>query len=1324
MEYAVPLDRFYLEVGNGPGVVVGASLNRDPGAVRRDGELYPFVVGSNARLVREAPVLVNDFQRMHGEHSAETTANASVTSPHLAAFDALALQHPQEGNYSIVFSVVGGVGLNVSIPIFVHSGRAHHLGVAAPCEDFSEPCNSTTRPLSVNGTYCTCSQYNVNDTVELSPILTYVLDAGENILINSHNSDCDADAHACSGHVITLQHDELRTGMCELDPSDATDIKCKQPQPKIFAGGIPASGTYNFYGRDDESSGYEFSGYGLIRPHRASRHNPLLLSFNSPGLIGVSFGLEIKSGDPYQLGRVLPQSFVSSFFSAFITTISDETRPIFIQVRDIGGSLLQDYNSVPRNVTVTCTTSVLGQYPGGPRFDSSGISFEDRVTTESDVASFLSIRILSPPAGTHVLTFSTPDEPHILNETLEVDILEGEPVRLKVATITPSYRAQPVVNLNPINIQLSDAGSNPIGTANFVTKMLYANISGGPMNEDGTPGYEQVTENEENVERLQPGSGSVKFDTIMLRSPLAGVYNISFSGEGIVGDFLSFSVVLGDAYKLNVPADSVITKYSAKRIVEIRGMGNSAAFSFKIMDGGNNFMGVEDLDQLGAGLRREVYTSVSGDLIQIDNSDDESVVLTPGGAVVVGTEIATTRFVVTSPQRSQLGEGNIEGLRLINPRLGVYNVTISSEGLVAYSFEVFVTPGSPSSLDVCGCPSCVRREADGVCVDKNPYYASYTVSLRDAVVVMRDAGGALVGSGASADNMNRNISGELIYGKSQETETEFSYTVNMTVLSNSSQTYIEAIDGMVAWCGNATRVSSVPSFCSPHASQLAMDDVTGKTGFGLVYYGIQTEPRWTGRTSSLDLELPYSGVYRFQFSSTCESSCTYSDLQLDQLEVTVLPGSPHHLQFVTTPPDHFENDFIISPSIELKTLDVAGNICTNLNTFAVVSSSPSGRRIHGQTAPVIHGICSFSKLRLRGSRGVAYTLRFELVTIGLALEHRPFFVTPCEKVKPNSQNDGRGQCECLPGYTEDTRPLAFGGTGFTDGMSSVSSYPDLYTHVVYRPEGYLRALNPYGVCVPCANGYFKPHAGPQQCTPCPFQMDTMWEAGGPKSMWSTMSGEHLPGHLGNHDKNACHCVVRTRENARDPSLETFRLLPEGIFRCARCPDGGLCNGLSREQIVVNEGRWRANRNVTVLYECPNERACLGGENSECARGYDGNLCAVCAAGYAHPTIAGRNPPRCKACTSTYIGGVVIIVQFMVQGILIMMMFRVASRERNGSVGLCKTLLSHFQMLVRSTAWQKLINRAHQACTIPTPNLPPIPLAEVPTQTIYMICFSL
>jgi hypothetical protein len=50
----------------------------------------------------------------------------------------------------------------------------------------------------------------------------------------------------------------------------------------------------------------------------------------------------------------------------------------------------------------------------------------------------------------------------------------------------------------------------------------------------------------------------------------------------------------------------------------------------------------------------------------------------------------------------------------------------------------------------------------------------------------------------------------------------------------------------------------------------------------------------------------------------------------------------------------------------------------------------------------------------------------------------------------------------MPGYTQDTRPPGGGGTGFTDDMSSVSSYLDLYNKVVYRPENYLRVLQPYG----------------------------------------------------------------------------------------------------------------------------------------------------------------------------------------------------------------------------------------------------------------------
>ena len=41
---------------------------------------------------------------------------------------------------------------------------------------------------------------------------------------------------------------------------------------------------------------------------------------------------------------------------------------------------------------------------------------------------------------------------------------------------------------------------------------------------------------------------------------------------------------------------------------------------------------------------------------------------------------------------------------------------------------------------------------------------------------------------------------------------------------------------------------------------------------------------------------------------------------------------------------------------------------------------------------------------------------------------------------------------------------------------------------------------------------------------------------------------------------------------------------------------------------------------------------------------------------------------------------VLLAQLLVQGLVVMTIFRVASRARNGSVGLCKTLLSHFQMM--------------------------------------------
>ena len=111
-------------------------------------------------------------------------------------------------------------------------------------------------------------------------------------------------------------------------------------------------------------------------------------------------------------------------------------------------------------------------------------------------------------------------------------------------------------------------------------------------------------------------------------------------------------------------------------------------------------------------------------------------------------------------------------------------------------------------------PTCQRRSADGVCVDLLPYSAAAREYLRDALVVIRDAGGALVEDNWD-DEETRNVTGELVYGRNHATSAEFTYTVNMTVLSNSSQTYLEARRSMVAWCHNGEGSDPIPRFCRP-----------------------------------------------------------------------------------------------------------------------------------------------------------------------------------------------------------------------------------------------------------------------------------------------------------------------------------------------------------------------------------------------------------------------------------------------------------------------------------------------------------------------------
>lgn len=512
---------------------------------------YPYTTGQNVRLSRSA-VLVGNAWRVKTTNDTGTSAEMLGDS-NQASMDALALRMPPHGTFDLRFTTLPlDARLSpVSISITVRPGRAHHLGLAAPCEDKYPliPCDEHTTLEDGSGLPCTCAVYNVSAIVVLSPLRVYILDGGENALGSSHTPVCETGAPSCTGVTITLRHDTSRSGLCVLKEPDVVSStpsttpgampaapespECALTQPTTFTG-ITVNGEYHF------------SNLALVAPRQAGQSDPFLLSFSSPALIDVSFGLEIRPGVAVKLGLALPTDFPSTFTSSFSTLISTPVRPIIAQILDGGGSPLGDYDTHSRKVRVTCATATLGTYPGG-----AGVGELDSVFTQRDIAYFGSIRLLSPPKGVHVLYFSTPG---IISASLSISVSEGEPVQLKVLTTTQLlYAAEPVLTIKPITLGVYDAGSNYVGSANYITKPVFANITSGPIKTDGTPAYAQVVEQGENMEILQMGVGTVIFDTIKVRAPLVGTYNITFGGNGIIGDVASFTVEVGAPYKLHVP---------------------------------------------------------------------------------------------------------------------------------------------------------------------------------------------------------------------------------------------------------------------------------------------------------------------------------------------------------------------------------------------------------------------------------------------------------------------------------------------------------------------------------------------------------------------------------------------------------------------------------------------------------------------------------------------------------------------------------------------------------------------------------------------------
>ena len=499
---------------------------------------YSHVVGTNMRRSRDIVLI-----RMH--EAFNTSGQVTLAAPEMsgksneAIFHDLVLRRPPPGTFNLVIYTdpLDSMLDSGTIQITVHPGRAHHLGISAPCEGLETDIGCALESTGVHSQHlCTCVVYNVSAIVPLSLLQLYILDGAENILYGTHDPACRVGTSSCPLQNIVMERQKIiGSAPCTLHPeqfsASATEFPtCAVNQPGSFFG-IPMDGMYTF------------SSLALIAPKQASRLNPLLIPFASPGVLGVSIGIEILPGAAVKLGLVLPQGFPTQFPSKFKTIISSSASPIIIQVLDAGGSPLGASDTSSRQVHVACPSAALGTYPGGPE-----AGLEESVYTKGDIAYFDSLTLLSPRKGVHDVSFSSlPLDP----VTLSVIISEGEAVRLKVVSAVQTvYAAEALVTVQPITLGVYDAGSNFIGSSNHLTKEVFANITGGLI---GSSGLSQNTEFDENIEILRTGFGTVTFDKIKLQNPSIGIYNITFGGDGLYSAVSSFIIEVGNPYQLNVP---------------------------------------------------------------------------------------------------------------------------------------------------------------------------------------------------------------------------------------------------------------------------------------------------------------------------------------------------------------------------------------------------------------------------------------------------------------------------------------------------------------------------------------------------------------------------------------------------------------------------------------------------------------------------------------------------------------------------------------------------------------------------------------------------
>eukprot|EP00003_Mantamonas_plastica_P013243 TRINITY_DN231_c0_g1_i8.p1 TRINITY_DN231_c0_g1~~TRINITY_DN231_c0_g1_i8.p1 ORF type:complete len:4506 (+),score=1185.64 TRINITY_DN231_c0_g1_i8:2738-16255(+) len=672
-------------------------------------------------------------------------------------------------------------------------------------------------------------------------------------------------------------------------------------------------------------------------------------------------------------------------------------------------------------------------------------------------------------------------------------------------------------------------------------------------------------------------NGTVAFEDLRLSRPTPGTYRLFVNmtdNNGVEGAWTELLVEIGEPEVFRVMDRGSSSYPSTSETV-------MDAIKLQAFDPGNSFVGPLD------------------------------TMIRPSNVTIIGTNVT----MKNSGGKANMVNGSvlISNAVLLAPRQGRYVMTVQVAGLPPQSLWVDVTPG-PST----------RMEMFFPAVGVNVTVTS-TLETAVGVVQMRtlDAGGNINGA---ADGQSRNLLASVLRSTGSATGSKVSLVasgvnsvmtdgaatfsnlklirpyvglhtleistsglasafVNVVVLPGPvsgllapvtandvplSATYLGGGTGRVSLpsmtvttidvSDNVQSNTSVPRMVTltvasvgGSASVVGSSIIVSKSVSNPIAAGTTTQSTGTnGKAVFADIELvAKSGEYVLTFSSAGLTTTTK--------RMMIQPGPAYTAEIVRNASLVYQNDRTALPVQPLlKLVDDQGNFINATGTNGLVLSiAPAVQQLQGEFSIFTNGLTSFTSISFLGVYGRSYQFTFSLQdNVGSPVNPSRVVVIPNAVTAV--------QCEEIRAGSQ-----ADANTG---------------TNCVCKP-GYA-AQESSQPCKACRSGEYQPESNQVECLSCPAFMDTQ-------------------GFQASQSSDLCQCIDGYFELAEKDS--------KGSRACARCTTGGVCK--QGQSIRAQPGFFSFKEGSSTFYQCFNPKACQGGLNNTCAKGYTGPLCSVCEDGY-------------------------------------------------------------------------------------------------------------